>query len=95
MAFAAEYLVVALVPGFNMSLKKLISRRQFLEDKGYNEQPRRAGLAFIGNDEDSDDEDDDDNLERFISSILILTQRSGIEWYSTTSSHHETRMRVS
>jgi hypothetical protein len=65
MAFAAEYLVVALVPGFSMSLKKLISRRQFLEDKGYYEQPGRAGLAFTGNDEDSD-EDDDDNLEKFI-----------------------------
>jgi hypothetical protein len=65
-AFAAEYLVVAWVPGFNMSLKKLISRRQFLEERGYYEQPGRAGLAFAGSDEDSDDEDDNDDLEKFI-----------------------------
>jgi hypothetical protein len=65
-AFAAEYRVVALVSDFKMSLKKLVSRRQFLEDKGLYRQPARAGLAFSGDDDDSGIEDDDDDIEKFI-----------------------------
>jgi len=65
-AFAAEYRVVALVSDFKMSLKKLVSRRQFLEDKGLYGQSGRAGLAFSGDGEDSDIEDDDDDIEKFI-----------------------------
>jgi hypothetical protein len=65
-AFAAEYRVVALVSEFKMSLKKLVSRRQFLEDKGLYGKSGRAGLAFSGDDEDSDIENGDDDVERFI-----------------------------
>ncbi len=60
-AFAAEYRVVALVSDFKVSLKKLVSRRQFLEGKGLYDQPGQAGLAFS-----EDDEEDDENVERFI-----------------------------
>jgi hypothetical protein len=65
-AFAAEYRVVAMVSDFKVSLKKLVSRRQFLEDKGLYRQSGRAGLAFGGDGEDSDIEDDDDDAEKFI-----------------------------
>jgi hypothetical protein len=60
-AFAAEYRVVALVSDFKVSLKKLVSRRQFLEDKGLYDQPGQAGLAFSG-----DDEVDDADVDKFI-----------------------------
>jgi hypothetical protein len=66
MAFAAEYRVVALVSDFDMSLTKLISRRQFLKDKGLYGKSNRATLAFSGDSEDSDIEDDDDDAEKFI-----------------------------
>lgn len=65
-AFAAEYRVIALVSEYKMSLKKLISRKQFLEDKGVLEQFGRGRRAFSGNDEDSDVEDDDDDDENFM-----------------------------
>jgi hypothetical protein len=65
-AFAAEYRVVALVSEFKMSFQKLVSRKQFLEDKGVLEQSGRGRLAFGGDDNDSDVEDDDDDVEKFI-----------------------------
>jgi len=64
-AFAAEYRVVAIASEFRMSFQKLVSRKQFLEDKGVLEQSGRGRLAFGGDDSDSDVEDDDD-VEKFI-----------------------------
>jgi hypothetical protein len=64
-ALAAEYRVVALVSQYELSLKKLVSRKKLLEDKGTFEA-KRGGLAFGGDDDDSDAGEEGDEGEMFI-----------------------------
>jgi hypothetical protein len=64
-ALAAEYRVVALVSQYELSLRKLVSRKKLLEDKGTFES-KRGGLAFGGDDDDSDIGEEGDEGEMFI-----------------------------
>jgi hypothetical protein len=57
-ALAAEYRVVALVSDYELSLKRLFSRKQLLQVKGPFES-KRGGLAFSADDDDSGEEDDE------------------------------------
>jgi hypothetical protein len=57
-ALAAEYRVVALASDYELSLKKLFSRKQLLKVRGPFES-KRGGLAFGDDDDDSGEEDDE------------------------------------